>query len=220
MKTHREKSAHVPLMAAGGVVIKAGRVPLIAVVRRRKDDGWVLPRGKLKPRESALTAARREVEQETGHTVAVQDFLGTISYEACGRLKIIQFWLMTSVANAEHEDSHKTLKWLPLNAAVACLTEPLEKAFLAQIGRQSLRTPRVRLRRDKTRPGHGNSARQLSSQPSRPRANVRTAQSLRAEKSLRAKTPHQNSLGPNFIRRLFRRLKNPRLVSSHSAHSG
>ncbi len=190
-------------MAAGGVVVKAGRVPLIAVVRRRKDDSWVLPRRKLKPREGALAAARREVEHETGHAVVVQDFLGTVSYETGGRLKITQFWLMTSVANARHEDDQKALKWLPLDAAVACLTEPLEKAFLAQIGRQSIKSPRVRLRRDKAPAGRKNSARHLNGQTARPHV---------------AKTAPQNSLTPNFIRRLFRLWKNPRHVPSHRVH--
>jgi 8-oxo-dGTP pyrophosphatase MutT (NUDIX family) len=64
MKTRRRKSNDAPTMAAGGIVVTAGRSPLIAVVRRRKDDGWVLPRGKLRPKESALAAALREVERE------------------------------------------------------------------------------------------------------------------------------------------------------------
>ena len=34
-------------MAAGGIVVRGTHTPLIAVVQRRKDDGWVLPKGKL-----------------------------------------------------------------------------------------------------------------------------------------------------------------------------
>ncbi len=40
--------ARKPVYAAGGVVIREGSRPLIAVVQRSKDDRWVLPRGKLK----------------------------------------------------------------------------------------------------------------------------------------------------------------------------
>ena len=55
--------------AAGGIVVRNGSRPLIAVVQRAKDELWVLPRGKLKSNESALRGARREVVEETGHRV-------------------------------------------------------------------------------------------------------------------------------------------------------
>ena len=140
MTPRRQKSTLAPTMAAGGIVVKAGRYPLIAAVLRRKDGGWVLPRGKQKPRDRALAAAQREVEKETGHNVVVQEFLGTISCESRGRPKIIQFWLMVSVGQLEQDsvDANKAVKWLPLKAAVACLSEPLEQAFLANVGQQSL----------------------------------------------------------------------------------
>src|SRR5262245_53158587 len=132
MKARRRKSIDAPVMAAGGIVVTAGRTPLIAVVKRRKDAGWVLPRGKAGRKESAVAAALREVERETGHSVAVREFLGTISAESGGRPKIIQFWLMARRGQAGHEPvSDDKVKWLPLNAAIATLTEPLEQSFLA-----------------------------------------------------------------------------------------
>ena len=42
------------------IVLRGGARPRIAVVQRRKDNGWVLPKGKLKSKESAISAARRE----------------------------------------------------------------------------------------------------------------------------------------------------------------
>ena len=65
-----------PVLAAGGIVVREGPEPLIAVVRLRKDKSWVLPKGKLKPREDALAGARREVMEETGCDVSVERFLG------------------------------------------------------------------------------------------------------------------------------------------------
>ncbi len=37
----------VPVLAAGGIVLHSGETPLIAVVRLRKRNEWVLPKGKL-----------------------------------------------------------------------------------------------------------------------------------------------------------------------------
>ena len=93
-------------------MVKAGRFPLIAVVQQRKDGGWVLPRGKQKPRDGALAAAQREVEKETGHNVVVRKFLGTISCESRGKPKIIQFWLMVSVGHVQKDsdDNNKAVK--------------------------------------------------------------------------------------------------------------
>ena len=80
-KSKREK-ARPPVQAAGGIVVRNAPEPLIAVVRLRKDNAWVLPKGKLKPGENALAAAKREVVEETGHEVEVHEFLGAMSREA------------------------------------------------------------------------------------------------------------------------------------------
>jgi 8-oxo-dGTP diphosphatase len=59
-----------PVQAAGGIVVREAPDPLIAIVRLRKDKTWVLPKGKLKAGEEALTAAVREVTEETGPLLA------------------------------------------------------------------------------------------------------------------------------------------------------
>src|SRR5882672_40839 len=90
----REKT-HAPLLAAGGIVLReAPNPPLIAIVQLRKDKAWVLPKGKLKAGEDALTAAKREVLEETGHDVSVHEFLGSMSHASGDKLKIVQFWRM------------------------------------------------------------------------------------------------------------------------------
>jgi 8-oxo-dGTP diphosphatase len=209
MKTHRQKSAHTPVIAAGGIVVTTGRFPLIAVVQRRKNNGWVLPRGKIKPRESALTVARREVEEEIGHSVVVKEFLGTISYESNGKSKIIHFWLMASIGNDEQKltGDIKAVKWLPLDAAVAHLTQPVEQVFLAHIGEWSLKKKQVVSRRGRSRAGNGRRAL---------RAKARVGEVPRKKQPFQAKTPTQSSVTPKFIRRIFRRLQNPRHNSNQT----
>ena len=56
--------------------------PLFAVVRLRKRNEWVLPKGKLDDGETPRAAAEREVIEETGHDVSVHEFLGTLVYES------------------------------------------------------------------------------------------------------------------------------------------
>ena len=81
-----------PILAAGGIVLRGGARPRIVVVQRRKDNGWVLPKGKLKWKESAISAARREACEETGYHVAVREFLGVVYYVVSGRPKLVHFW--------------------------------------------------------------------------------------------------------------------------------
>ena len=127
--------------AAGGIVVRNGARPLIAVVQRAKDELWVLPRGKLKVDESAIAGARREVVEETGHQVRVGEFLGAITYRARGRPKIVQFWHMHAKVNPSHDlmKDIMAVEWLPLRAAVRRLSYPLEKLFLRNVGRNVLR---------------------------------------------------------------------------------
>jgi len=75
-----KKSRRTPILSAGGIVIRNGAKPLIAIVQRRRDEAWVLPKGKLKPNEEPIAAAKREATEETGCEVRVHEFLGVISY--------------------------------------------------------------------------------------------------------------------------------------------
>jgi 8-oxo-dGTP diphosphatase len=196
MKSGRQKSAHVSIQAAGGIVMRPGRRPLFAVVQRRKDNGWVLPKGKLKPGENALTAARREAIEETGHSVTVHDYLGSVSYKAGRRPKVVGFWRMqlTNGAPREPAPDIKAVEWLGLNAAIARLTQPLERAFLAHVGARAIKGMR------------------LGEAPRTPRklARKRPASNRRKPPNGRGELPDMAHVAvpaprPNFLRRLFAR---------------
>jgi 8-oxo-dGTP diphosphatase len=127
------------IQAAGGIVLRGGSRPRFAVVQRSKDEKWVLPRGKLKRNENPITGARREVVEETGHRVEVNEFLGAITYRAGGRPKVVQFWQMQAEADPSHDlmADIVAVEWLPLKAAARRLSYPLEKLFLRNVGRRA-----------------------------------------------------------------------------------
>ena len=130
-----------PIQAAGGIVMRGAAEPLIAVVQLRKDKAWVLPKGKLKPDEDPLAAAKREVKEETGHDVAVHEFLGAMSHAVGGRPKITQFWRMqTDDAPARKlMRDVRAVKWLTLEQAIGTLTHAHERAFLADVAPAALK---------------------------------------------------------------------------------
>jgi len=135
------KTNRTPVMAAGGIVIRHGSKPLVAIVQRRKDGAWVLPKGKLKPGEKPIAAARREAMEETGAEVRVHEFLGVISYLGDNGPKIVHFWRMRALGAAAGKpmDDIKAVEWLSLSAAIERLAMPHEKSFLRNVGRGTLK---------------------------------------------------------------------------------
>jgi 8-oxo-dGTP diphosphatase len=128
--------ARAPVMAAGGIVLRRGAPPLIAIVRQRKRNEWVLPKGKLDDGETPREAAHREVLEETGHDVVIHEFLGTLVYQSGGRSKVVHFWRMEANGGPVRKlmNDIKAVDWLTLDDALARLSREYERAFLTQVG--------------------------------------------------------------------------------------
>ena len=128
--------ARTPAVAAGGIVLRRELSPLFAVVRLRKRNEWVLPKGKLDAGETPRDAAEREVNEETGHDVAVHEFLGTLVYESGGRSKVVHYWRMEAGGEPVRELMHdiRAVDWLPLERAIKRLSRGHERTFLENVG--------------------------------------------------------------------------------------
>jgi 8-oxo-dGTP diphosphatase len=125
-----------PVLAAGGIVLRQAGTPLVAVVRLRKRNEWVLPKGKLDAGETPRAAAEREVREETGHDVAVHEFLGTLVYESRGGSKAVHYWRMEAGHAPVRELMRdvRAVDWLPLADALDRLSRGYERAFLENVG--------------------------------------------------------------------------------------
>jgi len=136
--------ADQPILAAGGIVVRGNTKPTVALVQLRKNGDWVLPKGKLDDGEDARSAAEREVNEETGQTVTVQEFVGTLAYEVNGRPKIVQFWRMHPNGGPARElmSDIKRVAWLSLERAIRKLARPHERAFLASVGPAAIKSHR------------------------------------------------------------------------------
>ena len=138
--------ARTAVLAAGGIVLRQAETPLVAVVRLRKRNEWVLPKGKLDHGETPRAAAEREVNEETGHDVSVHEFLGTLVYDSRGGAKVVHFWRMEAGAEPVRKLMRdvKAVEWLPLVDAVERLSRGYERAFLENVGPIALAAGSIR----------------------------------------------------------------------------
>jgi 8-oxo-dGTP diphosphatase len=125
------------IKAAGGILQRSTpRGDEVMVVYRKRHHDWTLPRGKVKDGESFQQAAMREVEDETGCSCRIGNYLGTISYSDNGVPKVVLFWKMTLVEEKgirNNEQIGEAL-WLQVPAAIERLTHAQEKALLSRVG--------------------------------------------------------------------------------------
>ncbi|MFF3322274.1 NUDIX hydrolase [Streptomyces sp. NPDC002889] len=103
----------------------------VCLVHRPKYDDWSFPKGKLKRGEDEITAALREVLEETGHRCVPGGRLPTARYVANGRPKQVAYWAAEATSGsfaASGEVDH--IVWLPPAAARNRLTQPRDRTLL------------------------------------------------------------------------------------------
>jgi len=123
-----------PVEAAGGVVLRDGRVLL---VHRPRYDDWTLPKGKLDRGESFEDAALREVWEETGLWCTLGRELGGTEYrDRKDRPKVVRYWLMELAEKPgafEPNDEVDEVRWMPVEDAAVKLTYDRDREVLLTI---------------------------------------------------------------------------------------
>jgi 8-oxo-dGTP pyrophosphatase MutT (NUDIX family)/phosphohistidine phosphatase SixA len=122
--------------AAGAVVTRKGGEVLL--VHRPKYDDWSFPKGKLDPGEHEVTAAVREVAEETGLDVRLGPALTRQRYRMSnGRWKSVDYWTARVIGNDDvsryrPNDEIDAVEWVEWSAAVRRLTYPHDRETLAE----------------------------------------------------------------------------------------
>ncbi|WP_422334945.1 NUDIX hydrolase [Rhodococcus sp. (in: high G+C Gram-positive bacteria)] len=135
-----EKPVKANIFAAGAVLWRkspeSDRIE-IALVHRPKYDDWSFPKGKLDPGETAVVAAIREVEEETGIHSRLGRHLGAVTYPIPGhrKLKRVEYWAAEArtgefVVNSEVDE----LRWIPVAEVAGQLSYPMDRTILRRFG--------------------------------------------------------------------------------------
>ena len=123
------------IRAAGGLVWRgADEGRELALVHRAQYDDWSLPKGKVEEGESWVAAALREVEEETGCSVRLDEFAGCSCYSVKGIAKVVLFWHMILDSETVFKPNKETdeLIWLPAVEAARKLDYDSERALLTE----------------------------------------------------------------------------------------
>ena len=131
-------------VSAGGVVYRRGAQGVEVVLCGRTPEGlWALPKGTPERGETLEETARREVSEETGLGVEIQQELGTIRYEFARPAQGVRFektvhhFLMrpSGAGSVEqHDGEYDRVAWFAAGEALRIMTHRDE----AQVVRRAL----------------------------------------------------------------------------------
>ena len=130
-------------VSAGGVVYRKGQGGHIEVVLcgRTKAQSWNLPKGTPEPGESIDETALREVREETGLEVRIEQPLGAIEYwfaapdRSVRYHKRVHFYLMAEHGGTtdDHDPEFDLVRWFPIGEALDVLTYANEAEVLRRV---------------------------------------------------------------------------------------
>ena len=121
------------IVAAGAVVTRIGPsgTEYLLIHRGYRSD-WTFPKGKVDPGEHVLTAAIREVREETGYAIELGIPLPTQTYKVEGRLKDSHYWVGKLLSGEfVPNDEVDEIAWLPFEQAKDKLTYEHDLEVLA-----------------------------------------------------------------------------------------
>jgi 8-oxo-dGTP pyrophosphatase MutT (NUDIX family) len=125
------------IFAAGGILQKTiDSVEKIAVVHRKNQKDWCLPKGKPEENETLEKTAVREVGEETGFTGKLIKFAGSVSYKAKGKDKVVLYWYMKAKGHYKGKKAGEVIdkiEWLTPEEAVNKLTYKTESEFIRTV---------------------------------------------------------------------------------------
>ncbi|HWB21898.1 MAG TPA: NUDIX hydrolase [Gaiellaceae bacterium] len=120
-----------PIGAAGGVVLRDGKVLL---VHRPEYDDWTIPKGKLDPGETWEEAAVRELEEETGLRCELGAEVGRTRYiDHRGRDKEVRYYLMTSDDEPVAQNEIDEVRWVALEDVAGVLSYERDADLLSRL---------------------------------------------------------------------------------------
>jgi 8-oxo-dGTP diphosphatase len=127
------------ILAAGGILLgKDSHHGRIAIVRRSRYGGEIsLPKGKIKKGETEVSAALREVLEETGFGAKIKKYAGSTHYLVGNLPKVVSYFLMEAKGQepmgSREGDEVEAVEWKTPKEAVEMLTYEEDRALIRAV---------------------------------------------------------------------------------------
>jgi 8-oxo-dGTP diphosphatase len=127
--------AKAPMIQASGAVLwrRASNYHLeIAIIHRPRYNDWSLPKGKVEPGESHISAGYREIQEETGYESIFGPEIGTVVYKLEGAPKEVRYWAAAATAQTGNPSPEEVdlVEWLTPKEAKEKLTNKDDRAIV------------------------------------------------------------------------------------------
>lgn len=122
-------------VSAGGVVLRRQNTNLeIVICGRSQPTQWSLPKGTPEYKETITQTALREVREETGLNVVLEEPIGQIKYvfqssdNKTVYHKTVHFFLMRFIGGStdRHDSEFDQVCWVPIEKGICMLSYPNE----------------------------------------------------------------------------------------------
>ncbi len=128
------------VVSAGGVVYRHRAGDLEVLLLETPTGEWGLPKGTPNDGETLSETACREVCEETGLRIAMEEKIGRVEYwfgrpALRQRLhKYVHFWLMRPVGGSilDHDHEHISVRWFPVEEALRRVTHDTSADMIEQ----------------------------------------------------------------------------------------
>ena len=119
MENNTVANLTTPAIGVSGIVFNGTKVLMIKRAQAPAQGLWSIPGGKLEPGETLAGACRREVEEETGLQVEVQQIVAVVERKLEGfHYVIVDFWAVladTSAIEPSARTDVSEAKWLEVD---------------------------------------------------------------------------------------------------------
>jgi 8-oxo-dGTP pyrophosphatase MutT (NUDIX family) len=118
---------------AGAVAVRSGASQNFEVllVKAKKDpEYWIFPKGHIESRESADSAAERELLEEAGVRGKIVRQAGESEYRLYGRIYHVSYFLLKYLSTEGYGEPGRTPFWCTVNDALKLLSFPDSREVL------------------------------------------------------------------------------------------